>query len=322
MSLLIWLCLLIALPLMIGCSTTSPAPGPIALATVAPLADIVRSIAGTAIRVGAIVPEGVDSHSFEPTPSDARSLREAQVIFLNGLDLEPAVAKLARANLAPTAQIVELGPLSLPRDGWIFDTTYAQGHDPNPHLWMDPILAKRYSEVIRDALASSFPRESSRFTRNQATFAARIDALDDAIKTATATIPVEHRKLLTYHDSLPYLARRYGYTSIGAIQPSNFSAPSAREVARIADQIRKTGVPAIFGSEVFPSRVLERLASQTGVKYVAVIRDDTLPGGQGDLDHTYLGMIRADMSAIVDALGGDSRALAKIDASPIQDQGR
>ena len=72
--------------------------------------------------------------------------------------------------------------------------------------------------------------------------------------------------MLTYHDSWAYFAPVYGMTVIGAIQPSDFAEPSAQDVADIIRQIRAKKVPAIFGSEVFPSPILEQIAEETGAQ--------------------------------------------------------
>ena len=116
------------------------------------------------------------------------------------------------------------------------------------------------------------------YRQNTERFRARIDALDKAIMATVATIPEQNRKLLTYHDSFAYFAPRYGFEVIGAIQPSDFAEPSPREVAALIDQIKANGVPAIFGSEVFPSPVLEQIGRETGVRYFDTLRDDDPPG--------------------------------------------
>ena len=136
-----------------------------------------------------------------------------------------------------------------------------------------------------------------------------MEELDAAIRAAAATVPPERRLLLTYHDSFPYFAPRYGFTVIGAVQPSDFSEPSPREVAALVRQIREAGVPAVFGSEVFPSETLETIAREAGAVQVATLRDDDLPGEPGDAENTYLAMMTANARAIVTALGGDASAL-------------
>ena len=101
-------------------------------------------------------------------------------------------------------------------------------------------------------------------------------------------------------------------TVIGAIQPSTFSEPSARDIARIIRQIQQTRAPAIFGSEAFKSAILEKIAAETGVRYVSALRDDVLPGAPGHPEHSYIGMMRANVRAMVEALGGDATAFGDV----------
>ena len=125
-------------------------------------------------------------------------------------------------------------------------------------------------------------------------------------------MPEKNRKLVTYHDSWAYWAREYGWTVIGAVQPSDFKEPRPQEVAAIIEQIKREQVPAIFGSEVFPSKVLEQIARETGAKYIDKLRDDEPPGKPGDSNHTYVGMMLEDMRIMISALGGSVEALKDI----------
>jgi ABC-type Zn uptake system ZnuABC Zn-binding protein ZnuA len=125
------------------------------------------------------------------------------------------------------------------------------------------------------------------------------------IRRGVASVPERNRKLLTYHDSWAYWARQYGFTVIGAVQASDFSDPSPQEVAALITQIRREQVPAVFGSEVFPSPVLEQIAKESGATFIDKLRDDEPPGAQNDPDHTYLGMMKSDMQVMIGALGGD-----------------
>ena len=136
---------------------------------------------------------------------------------------------------------------------------------------------------------------------------------------STATVPPEHRKLLTYHDSFPYFAREYGWEVIGAIQPSDFADPTPQEVAGLIEQVRAEDVPAIFGSEVFPSPVLEQIASEGGATYVDDLRDDDLPGEDGDAEHSYLGLMVFDFTTFMGALGGDPSAFEDLDTSNLHE---
>lgn len=106
-------------------------------------------------------------------------------------------------------------------------------------------------------------------------------------------------------------------TVIGAIQPADFAEPSAKDVADLITQIREQKVPAIFGSEVFPSPVLEQIGRETGVKYIDSLRDDDLPGEVGAANHSYLGLLTEDLRIMAENLGGDPSLIANFDTSNI-----
>ncbi len=305
----------------IGCELGAVVNGrPLSIATtVAPITSIVANIAGgTSTLITGIVPEGTNSHTFEPKPSDAASLESADVIFINGLVLEEPTKDLALANLKESANICELGTEILPVSEYIYDFSFPkEGGKPNPHLWTNPPMAKQYAQVIRDVLVRRDPSNAAIYESNFLAFAQKVDALDQAIKIATATIPEDQRKLLTYHDAYAYFAVTYGYTVIGAIQPSSFDEPTPKEIANLILQVKQLGVIAIFGSEVFPSPVLEQIGIESGVRYVDVLRDDDLVGEPGDPEHSYLGLMRFDFATIVEALGGDPAALKALDVKDV-----
>lgn len=291
--------------------------------TVAPITSIVANIAGgTSAVITGIVPEGTNSHTFEPRPSDAATLESADIVFINGLVLEEPTKDLALANLRLGANVCELGTEILPESEYIFDFSFPkEGGKPNPHLWTNPPMAKKYAEVVRDVLVRRDPTNGAIYERNFLAFALKIDALDEAMKIATATIPEDQRKLLTYHDAYAYFATNYGFTVVGAIQPSSFDEPTPKEVGELISQVKDQNVKAIFGSEVFPSTVLEQIGAETGVRYVDVLRDDDLIGEPGDPEHSWLGLMRFDFATIVEALGGDASALRSLDVRDVVKDG-
>ena len=278
--------------------------------TVAPITSIAANVAGDLAEVRGVVPEGTNSHTFEPAPSVAEVLSKADLIFVNGLALEEPTKKLAETNLKSGAGIVELGTEILPESEWIYDFSFPKaGGKPNPHLWTDPAYAKKYAALIEQKMAEKDPVNSAGYQRNYDAFAALVDQFDQAMRTSFATLPRERRKLLTYHDAYAYFARTYDWNVIGAIQVENFEDPTPKEVAALIDQVKATKVPAIFGSEVFPSPVLAQIGKETGVKYVDVLRDDDLPGKPGDPGHSWMGLMHFDYVTMVESLGGDASAL-------------
>jgi manganese/iron transport system substrate-binding protein len=295
---------------------------PRVVTTVSPITNIVQNVAGDRVAITGVVPEGENSHEFEPAPSDARLMAEADIVFMNGLHLEEPTLELAESNVREGVKIVKLGDKTITPDQYIYDFSFPrEAGDPNPHLWTNPPYAKRFAEIVRDQLSALDSDGAQVYAANYEKFAARIDALDEAVRTATGTVPEANRKLLTYHDSFPYFAREYGWKIIGAIQPSDFSEPSPREVADLIDQIRREKVPAIFGSEVFPSPVLQTIARETGATYVDDLRDDDLPGDPGGASHSYLGLMVFDYKTIITALGGNASAFDGFDEGNVAGEG-
>jgi ABC-type Zn uptake system ZnuABC Zn-binding protein ZnuA len=278
--------------------------------TVAPITSIAANIGGDRVKITGIVPEGTNSHTFEPKPSVAELLSTIDVLFINGLKLEDPTRELAEANLKSGAEIVEVGTKSIPKSEYAYDFSFPKsGGKPNPHLWTDPKYALKYAGIIRDELVKRDSDDADYFNGNYDRFKVKVDAFDKAMRTSFATIPRAKRKLLTYHDAYAYFGRDYGWDIIGAIQVSDFEDPTPKEVAGLIDQVKKTKVPAIFGSEVFPSPVLKQIGKEANVKYVDVLRDDDLPGKPGEPEHSWMGLMHFDYVTMTEAMGGDASAL-------------
>lgn len=307
---------LMVLPLSNAALNSHPAKKVDIVTTVAPITNIVRNVGGSYVNVTGIVPDGADSHTFEPVPADARILSAADIIILNGLELEAPTMKLAEKVKKSTAPILQLGNRALQKEQWRYDFSFPRerGH-PNPHLWPNITLAMRYAEIVRDSLVALDPVHREGYTANTAAYLARLRKLDSAIFDCVKSIPEKNRKLVTYHDSFAYFAPRYGMKVVAAVQPSDFSEPGPQEVIRIIKQIRKEKVPAIFGSEVFPSKVMEQIARETGARFVDQLSDDELPPPP---DNSFIGMMANNMAIMTHALGGDASCIANVDTSNIQ----
>ena len=288
---------------------------PTVVTTVAPITNMVRNIGAGYVDVTGIVPDGTDSHTFEPVPTDAKLLASADLIIVNGLDLELPTVKLAEKVKAKQTLILQLGNRALPKEDWRYDFSFPREHGhPNPHLWPNIALAMRYAEIIRDGLIGLDPAHAEGYIANSQVYLSKLHKLDEAISECVRTIPEKNRKLVTYHDSFAYFAPRYGMKVVAAIQPSDFSEPRPRDVVRIIKQIKEEKVPAIFGSEVFPSKVMEQISRETGVKFVDQLSDDELPASPRN---SFIGMMADNMTTMAEALGGNPDCMANVDTSNI-----
>jgi ABC-type Zn uptake system ZnuABC Zn-binding protein ZnuA len=189
------------------------------------------------------------------------------------------------------------------------DDGHSHGDGANPHVWTSVPNVLAYVDVVESSLTDLDPDGADHYADRADAYRERLFDLDDAIRDAVDTLEEERRRLVVYHDAWAYFGDEYGVEVIAAVQPSDYSEPSASDVRAIIDQIRDEDVPAVFGADEFPTSVIDTIAAETGASYVGDLADDTLPGEPGEPDHTYVGMMVDNVAAIVDALGGDPSAL-------------
>lgn len=285
--------------------------------TVSPITSIAAAIGGDAVAIEGIVPEGTNSHTFEPEPATAELLSRADLVFVNGLQLEEPTVELAETNMKDGAELISIGDEVLPESEYIYDFSFPkEDGKPNPHLWTDPTYAIKYADVIRAKLSERDPSNSATYQANYDAFVAQVNELADALRADQQTVPEGNLKLVTYHDAYAYFAKNFGWTVVGALQPKNFSDPTPQEVTRLIEQIETEGVPVIFGSEVFPSNVLEEIGTETGVRYEDTLRDDDLPGAPGDAEHSWLGLMKYNYMTMIQGLGGTTSNLETVEVAP------
>ena len=288
--------------------------------SVAPITNIVQNIGGEKINLIGLVPEGVNSHTFDLVPSDAIKINNADLIIIDGLNLETEIEEIANNAIAKNSKIhlLKLGDNTVDKADWIFDFSFPKEKgDPNPHLWLNVDYAIKFANLTRDKLIEIDPSNSKYYTENSKKYTKLLKQLDNGIKKSIMTIPPENRKLITYHDSWAYFAPRYNITVIGAIQPSDFGEPSAKDVADLIDQVRAEKVPAIFASEVFPTNIIDQIAKEGNITVVETLSDDDLPGKPGENNHSYVGMMIENMKNMILPLGGNIEALKNINPKNI-----
>ncbi len=283
--------------------------------SVSPITNIVKNVGGDKITLTGLVPEGVNSHTYEPVPSDIVKLGKADLVITNGLYLEDPMERIVNTSLNtnPNIQLLKLGDNAVNPTEWVFDFSFPeeQGH-PNPHLWLNPSYAMKFANLTKDKLVEMDPNNTAYYTENTDKYVALLKQLDEGIKEATQSIPTENRKLITYHDSWAYFAPRYNMTVIGAVQPSDFSEPSPLDIAKLIDQIKAENVSAIFTSEVFSNRITDQIANEAGIEIVQTLSDDALPGNLTAPNHTYVGMMLENMKNMIVPLGGNVSSLSAV----------
>jgi zinc transport system substrate-binding protein len=241
-------------------------------ATVFPLYDLVRRVAGDRLDVNLVLAAGLDPHGYEPRPRDLASLADASLVFAVGLGLDPWAQGLARSAGAGEARVFEMGPLMDP----ILAPAGIIRKEPliDAHFWTDPVRTQRAVDVIVGALEGLDP-EGGPFYRERG----------EALKRSIQAVHVEimgraqtwsHRRIVTFHGSLFYFAARYGLEVVGVVQPVPDQEPTAQHLAALLELLKGPDPPALFGEPQLDSQLARALGRETG-RTVFVV--DTIGGG-------------------------------------------
>lgn len=267
-----------------------------AVASFSILADLVREVGGERVAVTSLVGPDADAHSFQPSPAEARRLKDAGIIVVNGLGLEGWIDRLVRASGSNAPVLVASTGVS-PMKG-----RGGHDHDLDPHAWQDVANAKLYVAAIRDGLAKADPEGRVIYEANAARYIGQLDALDRDIRAGIAAIPPTRREIITTHDAFGYYGRAYGLTFTAPQGVSTDSEATAADVARIIRQVKARKVPAVFLENISDRRLADRIAAESGAKIGAKLYSDALspPGGPAA---TYLAMMRQNLAAFRAALG-------------------
>jgi ABC-type Zn uptake system ZnuABC Zn-binding protein ZnuA len=274
----------------------SPASGQIdVVATTTVFSDLVKQVGGSHVRAASLVPRGGDVHTFEPKPGDVQTISGAKLLVMNGLGLDDWLEDTITTASASGTPVVKLG------EG-LTDVELLPGEDPgtrNPHLFMDVTYVERYVDEIAAALQRVDPANAADYAGAAASYKTRLAALDASVRQKIATIPEANRKIVTFHDAFPYYAREYGITIVGTAVSAPGQDPTAGYTAELIDEIKASGVKAIFSEDQFPTKLVDQLAEETGAKVVANLYDDSV--GDPPVD-TYEGVISWDTDQLVAAL--------------------
>ena len=277
-----------------GCASpaTTGSPALTVVTTTTVFADIVRNVGGDRVAVRSIIPPGVGPEDYEPKPDDAKALQGVDLVVSNGVGLDDFLDRLVGTNASDTAARLVLG------DG--IPTIDVDG-EPNPHFWLDPSLVRRYYvPAIAAKLTSIDPAGANVYAANADAYATSLMTLDDELVADVGTIPAADRKLVTFHDAFPYLARHFGFDVVGVILPNPGQEPSAGELASLVETVRAAGVRAVFSESQFSPALARTLASEAGIsEVVTTLYTDALGPAPAD---TYVGLMRWDLDHIAAAL--------------------
>jgi zinc/manganese transport system substrate-binding protein len=248
---------------------------------------------GEDVSVRSLLPADADAHVLEPKPADLRAVQGVQVLIENGLGLEGWMTRMPRAagfkgQLITASQNV--APSTILEDG---------RRVVDPHAWQDPRNGVLYVRVITDALAAAAPNREAVIHARSAAYISRIEETDRWIADQLATIPTAKR--LTSHHAFGYYCARYGITLRSIQGVSTEGEPSAREIARLIELVRRERIRAVFIENMASARLTQAVAREAGAVIGDPLYADALSPPDGPAP-SYLAMLRHNTTLFAAAM--------------------
>jgi ABC-type Zn uptake system ZnuABC Zn-binding protein ZnuA len=265
------------------------------VASTTQIGDFVSRVGGDHVHLTVLLKAGQDAHDFEPQPSQVRALSQARLVLLNGLGLDEFAEDAVDSSGSRTITISEgISPRGSDEE------EHGEG---DPHVWFSVANARLMVANIRDAFSEADPANSSSYQQSADGYLAELARLDANIRQQVSTVAPACRKLVTNHDVLGYYAEAYGFQVVGSVIPATTTEarPSAAQVADIVAKVRAERVPAIFAEAEANPDLVRQVAREAEVKVVDDLYGDSL-GDEGSDGETYVKMMEANTSKIVDAL--------------------
>lgn len=290
---------------------------PQVLATTSIIGDVVRQVGGEAIDLVVLMQPGQDPHSYQPGAADLTTAADADVIFVNGWNLEEGLVE-DLVTIGRESIVVPISAGIEPRE--MTGDTHEEGetaheeteegadaHGPfDPHVWQDVNNVMLWVDNARQVLSAADPANAATYAANAERYRAELDQLDAELGALFDTIPAERRVLITNHESLGYLADSYGFEVVGTIIPSvsTLAEPTAAALADLVNTMKAEGICTIIlettASDQLARTLEQELTDCPEVKLITLYTGSLGPA-DGDAG-TYLGMMRANAAALVEGL--------------------
>ena len=273
------------------------------VATIGMITDILKNIGRDRIDVTGIVGEGVDPHLYKPTAGDTERLKDAEMIFYNGLHLEAKIIGDVLDKMPDKTKAVAVTAGTL-RSQLRTSSEFQGGYDP--HVWHDVSLWMKAVERIRDTLAQADPNNAEYYHSNAKNYLAALKTLHDDLQNLAAQIPAQRRILVTTHDAFGYLGRAYGFEVRGLQGLNTETEAGVADVRELAAFIIEHRIPAIFVETSTPSQGIKAVQAAVRAKGFEVeigggLFADAM-GTPGTPEGTYIGLMRYNIDTIVNAL--------------------
>ncbi len=273
------------------------------VATIGMITDIVKNVGGDRIDITGIIGEGVDPHLYKPTAKDTEIMKDADIIFYNGLHLEVRITGSVFKKMDDKTKSIAVTD-GIDRSQLRKTSEFIGGYDP--HVWHDVSLWMKATEKIQDTLIKRDPQNAEYYRSNAKYYLTQLASLHYEMQRLSAQIPIKRRVLVTTHDAFGYLGRAYGFEVRGLLGINTEDEVGIADVRDLAEYIIENRISTMFVETSSPPRGILSVqaavkAKGFNVKIGGGLFSDAM-GTPGTTEGTYIGMMRHNMNVIVSML--------------------
>lgn len=273
--------------------------------TVFPLQSFAKQIGGAHVEVSSIYPKGSDLHSFEPSQKDIMNASKADVFIYTGDQLDPVAKKVASTIKEEDKKLSlenHIDKSELLTDTHAHEDEHGHDHHHHggydPHVWLDPKFDEAFVKSIRDEFVKKDPKHKKTYEKNAEQLLKEIEEIDQKLKDVTKGH--KGNAVFISHESLGYLAHRYGFEQVG-IQSLNAEDPSQKELQRIVKEINETQAKYILYEENLSNKVTDTVRKETKAEPLQFNNMESVSKEQSK-DATYQSLMQQNIKHIEKAL--------------------
>ncbi|MGV9557279.1 zinc ABC transporter substrate-binding protein AztC [Streptomyces sp. NPDC003522] len=306
-SLIVGLLALVTVATAAACTTDDDRPSIVVTTNI--LGDVTREIVGDEAAVTVLMKPDADPHSFGLSAVQAAELEQADLVVYNGLGLEENVLRHVEAARESGVATFAAGEAADPLTFRTADDDGPEGDEgqPDPHFWTDPDRVRKATGLIADDVIEHVDGvDADTIRANADRYAEELTGLTAWMEKSFDRIPRSKRSLVTNHHVFGYLADRFGFRVIGAVIPggTTLASPSSSDLRSLTEAMDRAEVRTVFADSSQPTRLAEVLRTEMSgqVRVVELYSESLTAKGEGA--DTYLRMMRANTTAMVDGLIG------------------
>jgi zinc transport system substrate-binding protein len=223
------------------------------IASFFPMYDFARNVGGVNVEASILVPPGVEVHDWEPNTDDVQKVLSADIFVYSGLGVEPWIDSVKDA--AGSSQVVFIDA-SVGLDAELL--TYAEG-GTDPHIWLDPVIAKHQVERILEGFKQVDPENADYYETNAKQYQDKLDVLDAEIRDTLAVYA--RREFISFHEAFSYFAKRYNLVQTYLL-PRGQEEPSPQDVALVIETAKSKNITVVYAEPLSDPSLAEEVASQ------------------------------------------------------------